>query len=184
MSTFTQTALVADDEELLLFGIKSSLKFLMPTLRVLTATNGKEAIELLPDGQRTVVALRHYEGFSLKEIAEVRGCALGTVKSTLHQAFRSLRKSLGAELLENVAHDHPEILPYPAPYGLFTAFGDSSLDFELRAWTESEDAQTTVRSDMAVAIQEALAEAGIEVPFPQHDLYLKQVPTRPGENPS
>ena len=63
----------------------------------------REAIERLPDGQRAVVALRHYEGFSLKDIAEVRGCALGTVKSTLHQAFRSLRKSLGAEFLERVA---------------------------------------------------------------------------------
>lgn len=63
----------------------------------------QEAIERLPDGQRAVVALRHYEGFSLKDIALVRGCALGTVKSTLHQAFRSLRKSLGADLLERVA---------------------------------------------------------------------------------
>jgi RNA polymerase sigma-70 factor (ECF subfamily) len=63
----------------------------------------KQAIEELPPGQRAIVALRHYEGFSLKEIAEVRGCALGTVKSTLHQAFRSLRRSLGREVLEQVA---------------------------------------------------------------------------------
>jgi RNA polymerase sigma-70 factor (ECF subfamily) len=63
----------------------------------------KNAIEQLPPGQRAIVALRHYESFSLKEIAEVRGCALGTVKSTLHQAFRSLRRSLGRELLEQVA---------------------------------------------------------------------------------
>ena len=59
----------------------------------------KAAIEALPPGQRAIVALRHYEGFTLKEIAEVRGCALGTVKSTLHQAFRSLRRTLGAEAL-------------------------------------------------------------------------------------
>lgn len=63
----------------------------------------KAAISALPEGQRAIVALRHYEGFSLKEIAEVRGCALGTVKSTLHQAFRSLRKTLGTETLEQVA---------------------------------------------------------------------------------
>lgn len=63
----------------------------------------KSAIEALPPGQRAIVALRHYEGCSLKEIAEVRGCALGTVKSTLHQAFRSLRRSLGSELLERAA---------------------------------------------------------------------------------
>ena len=63
----------------------------------------KSAVEALPPGQRAIVALRHYEGCSLKEIAEVRGCALGTVKSTLHQAFRSLRRSLGSELLERAA---------------------------------------------------------------------------------
>lgn len=63
----------------------------------------RAAIEELPPGQRAIVALRHYESFSLKEIAEVRGCALGTVKSTLHQAFRNLRRSLGNELLARVA---------------------------------------------------------------------------------
>lgn len=54
------------------------------------------AVATLPEGQRTVVTLRHYEGLSLKEIAEIRGCALGTVKSTLHQAFRSIQRALGA----------------------------------------------------------------------------------------
>lgn len=62
----------------------------------------KAAIDVLPPGQRAIVALRHYEGFSLKEIAEIRGCALGTVKSTLHQAFRNLRQHLGPEVLEAV----------------------------------------------------------------------------------
>jgi RNA polymerase sigma-70 factor (ECF subfamily) len=62
----------------------------------------KSAIELLPPGQRAIVALRHYEGMTLKDIAEVRGCALGTVKSTLHQAFRSLRRSMGSEVLSKV----------------------------------------------------------------------------------
>jgi small-conductance mechanosensitive channel len=54
---------------------------------------------------------------------------------------------------------------------------DSSLDFELRAWTESGDAMTIVRSDLAVGIQDALAAANIEVPFPQRDLHVKTVPT-------
>jgi small-conductance mechanosensitive channel len=88
------------------------------------------------------------------------------------------------ELLEQVASAHPEILAYPAPIGLFRGFGDSSLDFELRAWTESEDALTTVRSDVAVAIQEALAAASIEVPFPQRDVYLKEARKPPAESPS
>jgi RNA polymerase sigma-70 factor (ECF subfamily) len=57
----------------------------------------RDAIAQLPPGQRAIVALRHYENLSLKEIADIRGCAVGTVKSTLHQAFMSLRRSLGGD---------------------------------------------------------------------------------------
>ena len=59
---------------------------------------------------------------------------------------------------------------------IFTGFGDSSLDFELRIWTDSEDALTLVRSALAVAVQDALDEADIEVPFPQRDLHVKTMP--------
>lgn len=54
------------------------------------------AMETLPEGQRVVMVLRHYQGLSLKEIAEVRGCAMGTVKSALFQAFRNLQKAVRA----------------------------------------------------------------------------------------
>jgi RNA polymerase sigma-70 factor (ECF subfamily) len=63
----------------------------------------REAIDALPPGQRAIVALRHYESLTLKEIAEIRGCAVGTVKSTLHQAFRKLRDLLKSE--------HEKLLP-------------------------------------------------------------------------
>jgi potassium efflux system protein len=86
------------------------------------------------------------------------------------------------ELLEATAQEHPDVMESPAPYGLFTGFGDSSLDFELRAWTESEDALTIVRSDLAVAVQDALAAAGIQVPFPQRDLHVKTLPDPPAES--
>ncbi|MCZ6689857.1 MAG: sigma-70 family RNA polymerase sigma factor [Planctomycetota bacterium] len=55
------------------------------------------AMDSLPEGQRVIMALRHYQGMSLKEIAEVRGCAVGTVKSSLFQAFRNLQKGVRAD---------------------------------------------------------------------------------------
>ena len=84
------------------------------------------------------------------------------------------------DLLEQVAHTHPEILEEPAPFAIFMGFGDSALEFELRAWTESADALTIVRSELAVGVQDALAAANIEVPFPQRDLHLKTVPEESG----
>jgi small-conductance mechanosensitive channel len=80
------------------------------------------------------------------------------------------------ELLEETARANPAVLEDPPPVGLFTAFGDSALEFELRVWSESPDALTVVRSEVAVGIQDALAAANIEVPFPQRDLHLKTVP--------
>ncbi len=79
-------------------------------------------------------------------------------------------------LLHEVAAANPDVISDPEPMALFTGFGDSSLDFELRIWTESDDALTLVRSALATAVQDALDAAGIEVPFPQRDLHLKTVP--------
>jgi RNA polymerase sigma-70 factor (ECF subfamily) len=49
------------------------------------------AILKLPNRQREVLILRHYEGLSLQEIAESQDCALGTVKSSLHRALGNLK---------------------------------------------------------------------------------------------
>ena len=77
------------------------------------------------------------------------------------------------ELLTKVATAHGEVLDDPAPAAIFTGFGDSSLDFELRAWTVGDFVM--VASDLRVGIDRTLAEHGIEIPFPQRDLHLRSV---------
>lgn len=77
------------------------------------------------------------------------------------------------ELLTEVAAAHVEVLDDPAPATIFTGFGDSSLDFELRAWTVGDF--VTIASDLRVGIDRTLAEHGIEIPFPQRDLHLRSV---------
>ncbi len=54
----------------------------------------EEAIAALPATQRDVFMLRHFGEMRLEEIARSRGCALGTVKSSLHRATRALRDVL------------------------------------------------------------------------------------------
>lgn len=53
-----------------------------------------DAMRYLPEGQKVVFILRYYEGLTLKEIAEIRECAVGTVKTNLFRAVRTLRKKL------------------------------------------------------------------------------------------
>jgi small-conductance mechanosensitive channel len=80
------------------------------------------------------------------------------------------------EILEGVARSEPDVLEDPPPELLFRGFGDSSLDFELRAWTDSARGWLPVQSDLAVGINRALREAGIQIPFPQRDLHVRNVP--------
>jgi len=53
------------------------------------------ALAGLPDKQRAVFVLRHYQEQSLDEIAGILGLSLGTVKSSLHRAIQRLRGELG-----------------------------------------------------------------------------------------
>ena len=69
---------------------------------------------------------------------------------------------------------HPDVLEHPEPECLFLGFGDSSLDFQVRAWAATEKS-FQVQSDLRFAIRKALTDAGIEIPFPQRDLHLRTV---------
>jgi len=76
--------------------------------------------------------------------------------------------------LVEVAIQHPEVSDDPKPTALFLDFGESSLDFQLRAWTVSDQFQR-VSSELRVAVTRALKQAGIEIPFPQRDLHLRSI---------
>ena len=64
----------------------------------------------------------------------------------------------------------------PEPNVLFMNYGNSSLDFEVRAWTTDFDNFMSMRSTVMLALSVALKENGIEIPFPQRDLHLKTLP--------
>ncbi len=78
------------------------------------------------------------------------------------------------EMLTNVALENEEILDEPPPRTIFIGFGESSLDFQLRAWTDSEG-WVGIKSDLTLAVHDVLTKAGIEIPFPQRDLHIRNV---------
>ena len=52
----------------------------------------RRAVALLPPKHRDVLLLRFFEEASLRDMASVLGCSVGTVKSRLHHALDKLRK--------------------------------------------------------------------------------------------
>ena len=77
-------------------------------------------------------------------------------------------------LLLQVAQCAERVVPQPPPAVLFTGFGASSLDFSVRVWARFDDSPG-VRSALGLAIHATLHAAGIEIPFPQHDLHLRSI---------
>ena len=76
------------------------------------------------------------------------------------------------ELMLQVANNHPLVLDDPAPAALFVAQNASSLDFKLRVWCKSAD-YWTVNFEVFEQVHEAMLTAGIEIPFPQMDVHVK-----------
>ncbi len=56
----------------------------------------EQALDRLPDRQRTAIVLRYYEDMSEPEIAKTLGISIGTVKSTVSRAMAKLRGDLAA----------------------------------------------------------------------------------------
>jgi len=79
------------------------------------------------------------------------------------------------DLLLKACSEHPLVITddsAPAPKVLFRAFGDSSLDFELRCHISNIDAKMDVTSDLNFAINDLFREHNIEIPFPQRDIHI------------
>jgi small-conductance mechanosensitive channel len=78
-------------------------------------------------------------------------------------------------ILKQVATDHPEVLTDPEPSAIFTGFGESSIDFELRVWISDINRRLRIRSELGLAVDQAFRAAEIVIPFPQRDLHLQSI---------
>lgn len=81
-------------------------------------------------------------------------------------------------ILEGIAQDLPAIVKNPAPRVRMRGLGDSSLDFELLGWIDHPELRGRVRHDLLMNIYKTLNQKGIEIPFPQTDIHVVDLPDR------
>ncbi len=80
------------------------------------------------------------------------------------------------ELLLEVLNEHPTVLTEPAPNATFEGFGDSALQFTIRAFVSTMDVRLATIHELHASIHRRLKEADIEIAFPQRDINVRQVP--------
>jgi small conductance mechanosensitive channel len=66
------------------------------------------------------------------------------------------------------------ILVDPAPSVAVANLADSSINFNVQSWVKREDF-AAMRGDLLLQIKQRLDAEGIQIPFPQRDVYLHEV---------
>ena len=69
------------------------------------------------------------------------------------------------EVLQDVAKQHKSIRNTPPPNAVLTKYSESSLDFQLQVWIAEFRDEATTRSELIVAVQGALEQAGVIEPL-------------------
>ena len=78
-------------------------------------------------------------------------------------------------LLAVAAAGEPQrVVKAPAPVCHATGFGTSAIQFLLRFWiADAENGVTNIKGEVLIALYDALIANGIELPFPQYEIRLK-----------
>ena len=100
--------------------------------------------------------------------------AINRIELTVGIAYGS-DVELAKNTLYGVLKKHPKIVTEPAAQVIFSEFGDSSLNFNVKCFIGDVDSRPRVIDSLHTQIYKALNEAGIEISFPQRDLNLRSI---------
>ena len=76
------------------------------------------------------------------------------------------------QLLLDAMTAQPQIVKSPSPQVIFSEFGDSALNFEVRGWVHSPWNRMMIKSDIRFRIDNVFRTNKIKIPFPQRELYI------------
>lgn len=108
----------------------------------------------------------------------LRNCTLhnntGRVMITVGVSYDA-DPELVRDILLNVAQDNPHILNWPQPFVYFSDFAASSMEFKLFVYLVDIKQHHTVRTELRIAIWKAFRDAGVQIPYNQHDVHLRDL---------
>ncbi|MGN0846037.1 MAG: mechanosensitive ion channel family protein [Kiritimatiellia bacterium] len=134
-------------------GVVTELNMMATVL--VTADNKKVTV---PNSSVWGSAITNFSALGTRRVDTKVGVAYGT---DLRQAVAVIREAVKAV---------PGVLPDPEPTVAVAGLDDSAVTINVRPWAAAAD-YWSVHSGVQVAVNDALAQAGIEIPFPQVEVH-------------
>ncbi len=120
-------------------------------------------VVMIPNKSVWGAAIVNYTKNPIRRITIDVGVAYGTdLDTAVKVAMEAVKKIDG-------------VLDDPAPQVVITELADSSINLQVRVWVKKEN-YGRVRPEVIKAIYNAYNEAGIEIPYPQLDVHVRDMP--------
>ena len=144
-----------------------SLRFLLGDLN--------RSLDVQSEMRSTILQALRAQGISVQPTTDQAGVAVSnTISLKVGVAHASAPERVIA-ILVKCASEHPQVLTSPEPKARLERFGQSALDFTLDVTIEEPARSLDVQSELRIAILNAFRSEGIEVPYAQHDIHLRDL---------
>jgi small conductance mechanosensitive channel len=141
-------------------GVAGSVESIQIFQTILVTPDNKMVV--VPNGGVIGSPITNYSRYATRRVDHVIGVSYSA----------DLKKT--KEVIAKVLESDPRVLKTPAPTIGVVALADSSVNFVVRPWCNTTE-YWNVYFDTLQAIKEGLDKEGIQIPFPQMDVYLNKV---------